>query len=194
MSEVFESAFLKHVQPDLSSKFQIVAAPGTDIWDKPPATHSFNAPRIYRQIKTKSLKSVEVNLTSRWHDQYDQGGLVIIVESEHHVRWIKTGIEFYNGRRWMSTVVKDSWSDWSVTAVEDDSIVLRAEKAADGSLWIYMLDTTGDPVPVREVTWWDAMDDNTTCKVGVYAAKPAPNGESADLVVEFKDLSIKTVA
>ena len=30
-------------------------------------------------------------------------------------KWLKTGIEFYEGKPYMSTVCTDRWSDWSIT-------------------------------------------------------------------------------
>ena len=42
--------------------------------------------------------------------QYDQAGLMLRVDAEH---WIKAGLEFADGRLWLSVVVTNGISDWS---------------------------------------------------------------------------------
>jgi regulation of enolase protein 1 (concanavalin A-like superfamily) len=42
--------------------------------------------------------------------QYDQAGLMLRVDAEH---WIKAGLEFADGRLWLSVVVTNGVSDWS---------------------------------------------------------------------------------
>ncbi len=42
--------------------------------------------------------------------QYDQAGLMLRVDAEH---WVKAGLEFADGRLWLSVVVTNGVSDWS---------------------------------------------------------------------------------
>ena len=114
MASGYASVHLKHDIPDLSGSFRITCSPGTDIWDKPPSTHSFNAPIIYKISTVGSFKSAKVTVSGPWKDKYDQGGLCLIIKSADMTRWVKTGIEFLDGIPLVGTAVKDRWSDWSL--------------------------------------------------------------------------------
>ncbi|KIV95894.1 hypothetical protein PV10_03495 [Exophiala mesophila] len=195
MAPTYQSVYLNQAVPDTSGSFQIVSPPGTDIWDKPPSTHSFNAPIIYQTITVGAFKSARVSVSSDWKDQYDQGGLVLIAKSADTTRWVKTGVEFEYGVPNISTVAKDQWSDWSLRPLLAESIndaTVEIEIVEDGSLWVWLIGSDGKKAALREVTWWKALDPSTQVWVGVYVAKPAPQGQKHDLTVDFKDLSVVT--
>lgn len=74
---------------------------------------------------------------------YDQAGLMIRLDA---TRWVKTGVEFSDGEAFISTVVTDGKSDWSVAkpfaGMEDfwiratvDKGALRVQASADGTVW-----------------------------------------------------------
>jgi len=191
----FSSIHLNHAIPDLSGSFEIICPPATDVWDKPPSTHSFNAPIIYQTTTKSAFKSATVTVSATWKDKYDQGGLCLIIKSAGNPRWVKTGIEFLDGVPNASTVAKDTWSDWSLRPLfsqSTDSATIEMENASDGSLWVWLVASDGKKAPLREVTWWGDVKENVECWIGVYAAKPAPHGEKDDLVVSFDGLSIQT--
>ncbi|KIV81717.1 hypothetical protein PV11_03880 [Exophiala sideris] len=195
MASSFSSANFGHEIPNLSGSFDITCPPSTDIWDKPPSTHSFNAPIIYKTTTKDALKSAKVTVSASWKDKYDQGGLCLVIKSSDIVRWVKTGIEFVNEQANVSTVAKDNWSDWSLRPLLSESsneATIEIESASDGSLWVWLLGSSGQRSPLREVTWWGDLAGHTECQIGVYAAKPAPHGEKGDLVVHFDGLDIET--
>ncbi|KAL2401516.1 hypothetical protein ABEF95_001089 [Exophiala dermatitidis] len=195
MAQTFQQVHLNHAIPGLEKTFEITCSAGTDIWDKPPSTHSFNAPIIYQTTTVGSFKSARVTVSADWKDKYDQGGLCLVVQTADTTRWVKTGIEFLNGEPNVSTVAKDRWSDWSLQPLSSDSVqraTIEIEHANDGSLWVWLMSTNSQKLPLREVTWWGDIGKDTKCWVGVYAAKPAPHGEKDDLVVQFDGLSIRT--
>lgn len=106
-------------------------------------------------------------------------------------KWIKTGIEFYAGAPYVSTVTKDSWADWSLVAagiVDSRQVTLEmARDAHEGTLWIYVVvagQGEEQRIPVREVTWM-LSEPEQEILVGVYVAKPTKGGED-ELVVGFK--------
>jgi Protein of unknown function (DUF1349) len=72
-----------------SSQLELHAAPGTDLWRKPPID-SFNAPSITTCIKARSFKSAHVTVSADWTRLYDQGGLVLI--------WPRTGDAVGSGK------------------------------------------------------------------------------------------------
>jgi uncharacterized protein len=197
MANTFKALNYSEKVPDTSGSFEITASPGTDIWDKPPSTHSFNAPILYQTRTKETFKSARVTITADWKDQYDQGGLALVIKSQDRGRWVKTGIEFLDGIPLVGTVAKDEWSDWSLRPLLAETLsvehvaVVEIENAADGSLWVWLVSEGGKRLPLREVTWWGALPKDTEIWIGPYAAKPAPNGEKGDLVVKFENLEIK---
>ncbi|KAJ9605781.1 hypothetical protein H2200_009630 [Cladophialophora chaetospira] len=197
MASHFKSIHLKHEIPDLSGRFEVTTSPGTDVWDKPPSTHSFNAPIIYRTSTVGSFRSAKVTVTAAWKDKYDQGGLFLGIQTSDTPRWVKTGIEFLDGVPLVGTVAKDRWSDWSLRPLLAETLSIEGvatveiENASDGSLWVWLVSEGGQKLPLREVTWWGDLAKDTEVWIGIYAAKPAPHGEKDDLVVTFEGLDIQ---
>ena len=188
----YQSVHLSHSIPDLSGPFDITCSPDTDVWDKPPSTHAFNAPIIYRTTTVGSLKSARVTISADWTHRYDQGGLCLVVNSSGSRKWVKTGIEFENDQVNVSTVATEKWSDWSLIPLEASSkATIEMEVEKDGSLWVRLLSSDGKNTPLREVTWWADLPKEAELWVGVYVAKPAPHGEKEDLVVHFEDLKVE---
>ena len=52
-----------------------------------------------------------VRVTGQFENLYDQAGLMIRIDE---TRWVKTGVELTDGELFLSTVVTDGNSDWSV--------------------------------------------------------------------------------
>jgi regulation of enolase protein 1 (concanavalin A-like superfamily) len=157
-----------------------VASTPTDIWRKPgpPAIKTFNAPIIYKSLSLHSFQRVSVTISASWSQLYDQGGLVFIIPTagmdpvDH--KWIKTGIEFYQGEPYVSTVAADRWADWSLlqAGIKDGKVTLEIERnTKEGTLWIYIIDGR-KRIPIREVTWALSEPETSDCWVGVYAATP----------------------
>ena len=173
--------------------FAIDCPPDTDVWEKPPATHSFNSPIIYRSVSASAFHSVKVTVSANWRHKYDQGGLCLVIKPDAKPRqWVKTGIEYLEGRPNVSAVATDRWSDWSLRpmpAGNDVGATIEIVSEGDGSLWVYLLEAD-KRVPIREVTWWGDVDKLAECWVGVYAAKPAKVQEN--LVVQFEEFRMET--
>lgn len=124
-----------------SDIFTIRAAPGTDIWRKPPTTNIYNAPTAIPPSTRStgpltSFLSVRASFSFPWRERYDQAGILLAFRPRHPSssssstpsaaseserkneippKWIKTGIEFYQSQPQLSTVATDNWADWSVT-------------------------------------------------------------------------------
>jgi uncharacterized protein len=177
---------------ELPNDFTISAKAKTDLWKKPPSTHSFDCPILYQETKLSSFKKARVAVTADWKELYDQGGLCIIInKADGAKKWVKTGIEFVENAPHVSTVVTDRWSDWSLRPMLSQGGVgatIEMSRGKDGSLWVYQLDGV-KRCPMREVTWFFEGDDKDECWVGVYAAKPSG---TTDLEVSFSHLVIET--
>ena len=183
----------KPLPENLPSHFEIDCPPDTDIWEKPPSTHSFNGPIIYRPVSVSAFNSAKVTVSADWKHKYDQGGLCLVINpNEKHRQWVKTGIEYLESRPNVSTVATDRWSDWSLRPMpvgSDIGVTIEIASEDDGSLWVYVVEAD-KRVPIREVTWWADVNKAADCWIGVYAAKPTK--EQENLVVRFDDLRIET--
>ena len=201
----------------LPSTFTLRTPPGCDTWRKPPSTNDFNAPLLLRTIPLSSLRSARVTVTAEWKTLFDQGGLVLILppykhkedgsgkdEAREHRRWIKTGIEVFEGKLNVSTVACDRYADWSLTPLDNERkgkiTVEMSREVKDGektgTLWVHIVDTTsGAKRPLREVAWVfeDGPESESDCEIGVYAAKPIRDEEDGDneLDVIFEGLRIE---
>lgn len=180
--------------PDVSKPFSIICPIQTDVWEKPPSTRRFNAPIIYTTSTVGAFKAAEVTVKGKWTYQYDQGGLCLIMNlKDGSRRWVKTGIEMLEGQPLISVVTKDRWADWGLRPLlepESKMARLRIETHDDGSLWVYVIDEEGKKHPMREVTWWGELDNDTEVYIGPAAAKPSQEG--GDLTVDFSDLMVET--
>lgn len=149
--------------------------------------------------------------------QYDQAGLLISLHppagdgggsgaSSSPPKWIKTGVEFYDGRPRAATVACDAWADWSLSPVapnddgdgdggDDGWVTVAVENGRDEmgkSLWVYQVAAGGDKIPLREVCWPFGHGDGWEATVEAYACRPAKDAEG-ELVVEFRDFEVKWV-
>lgn len=195
----------------MSSSFTIKASPNTDIWRKPPSTDVFTAPRgAAADTKTtaplSSFKSARVSFLLHPKEQYDQAGLVLSLKSagatgplpgDSPPKWLKTGVEYYNGVPKAATVACDSWADWSLSDVkkgkDGDWVTVLVENGTDvlgKSFWIYQV-VDGEKVPLREVCWVFGHGDPEKWELSVEAYACRPAKDAAELVVEFKDLDVQ---
>lgn len=199
-----------HPPSPLPDNFTLNAPPGCDIWKKPPSLDAFDGPICYRTIPLSTFRRARVTVSAEWRTLFDQGGLCLILPQiqdstsagkTREKKWIKTGIEVYNGAPHVSTVACDRWADWSLWPMEGENVTVEMEREVvaetlTSTLWVYMVD--GEKrTPVREVTWvFDGVDEGKEgdCWVGVYAAKPTKDDddEKRTLEVTFNELRIET--
>ncbi|KAK5945771.1 hypothetical protein PMZ80_002979 [Knufia obscura] len=181
--------------PDVSKDFTITCPKGTDIYDKPPNTHRFDAPVIYTTTTASKFKSASVTIQADWTCKYDQGGLCLVMNLKDGTRkWVKTGVEFLDGIPLISVVTKDRWADWSLRPLlnpKSKSARVRIENTGDGNLWAYVVGEDGKKHPVREVTWWGELEADTEILIGPAAAKPSTEG--GNLEVSFSDFELNLV-
>lgn len=179
------------------TKGVISAQPSTDIWRKPPSTDVFNAPSVLQTpISQTSFNRARVTFIAPWKYRYDQGGLLLhLTKQGEKDKWLKTGVEFYTGAPFISTVGCDRWADWSIypTAGNDTEYTVEARRESDElgtSLWVYRLifDEDGkevERVPLREVPWFFADEEGWDIAAGPYGARPADKdttgGESLEV-------------
>ncbi|KAF4303477.1 hypothetical protein GTA08_BOTSDO09038 [Botryosphaeria dothidea] len=126
---------------------------------------------------------------------YDQAGLLLAItrpgaalEEATEAQWLKTDIAVMCGEAWVSTVGCQCWADaslvpWSVLGDVGEggwpSATVEVERAEKGkAVWVYLRvpgrgGAEGRRVPIRELTWWFAEEDEGwEISVAVYAARP----------------------
>jgi uncharacterized protein len=81
----------------------------------------------------------KVHITGQYRELFHQAGLMIRIDEKN---WIKTGIEFVDGKQNVSAVVTREVSDWSVITRSDSpaSIWLRLQRHGDAVQIEYSLD------------------------------------------------------
>ena len=187
----------------LPKSFNLAAPAGTDIWRKPPSTDSFNAPILCSELALDAFKDARVTVSGPWNTLFDQGGLVLelLPTAQNGKRkWVKAGIEFFEGKPHIGVVACDRWADWSLLEIDGNEATIVMEREVESenkmpSLWIYML-AQGKKKPLREVTWvfggHEGSDEYNTCRVGVYAARPKEDehDKTRKLSVTFKDFEV----
>ncbi|KAI4601858.1 hypothetical protein KJ359_010723 [Pestalotiopsis sp. 9143b] len=194
-----------------TDSFALEAEPGTDIWKKPPSTNVSNAP-IARASSglLKKFQSARTTFWGPWTERYDQAGLVLVLKhstSTQPAKWVKLGLELYNGKPHLSTVACDRWADWSIAPLAEDysksGVTLEVVRESDEhgkSAWVYhvVLDESGkvkEKRPLREICWIFADEDETggeewILDVSPLVARPEKNANES-LKVDFKEFKVE---
>ena len=123
----------------------------------------------------------KVKLTGDYKARFDQMGLMIRVDQKNY---IKTGVEFVDGKFNVSTVVTHEKSDWSVTTLNKipPFIWIKALRRLDAIEIYYSFDDK-NYIMTRNAP----LQDNTPVMIGLMAASPDGNGFEA----RFENFSVK---
>lgn len=115
----------------------------------------------------------KVKLTGDYKARFDQMGLMIRVDHEHY---IKTGVEFFDGKFNVSTVVTNQTSDWSVLPLDKTPpfIWIKAVRKLDAVEIYYSYDDK-NYVMTRNAP----LKDNHPVMIGLMAASPDGKGFQA---------------
>ncbi|GAB3924048.1 DUF1349 domain-containing protein [Mucilaginibacter myungsuensis] len=126
----------------------------------------------------------KVKLTGAYKARFDQMGLMLRTD---HKNYIKTGVEFVDGKFNVSTVVTHEKSDWSVTTLDKvpPFIWIKIVRRLDAVEIFYSLD---DKTYI--MTRNSPLQDNTPVMVGLMAASPDGEGFEA----KFENFSVKHLA
>lgn len=122
-------------------------------------------------------------------------------------RWVKTGIEYYQGQPQLSAVGCDRWADWHVSPLAkksaDGTVTLEVVRESDEngkSIWIYQLVLDGEgkvieKQPMREICWILADEDEGggeewRLEISPLLCRPS-SGTSEVLKVDFSDFIVE---
>jgi len=165
-----------------AKKLTFTVAPGTDFWQ---VTHygfkRDNGPFAYVEMEGDFEASVKV--TGSYKELFHQAGLMLRIDEKN---WIKTGIEYVDGKQNVSAVVTREVSDWSVIPRDD----------SPKSVWLKLL-RKGDYAEIKfsfdgvnfEMLRLAYFPPKVKVMIGMVAA--APGKES--FPVTFEDFTVKKV-
>jgi regulation of enolase protein 1 (concanavalin A-like superfamily) len=196
-----------HPSPPInpSHTFNITTSAPNDIWRKPPTLDVFNAPVVYKKLKASEFKNARVTVSAHWKTLYDQAGIYVRLPptpTSTKPRWLKSGIEFEDGKPLLSAVVAltDTGADWSLLPLTGfdvagkTTVEVEREKNEDGTpgtvLHVFVLNEAGERFMIREITsaFWQTEESGEVW-VGAFTAKPTADEENS-LTVTFSDLKV----
>ena len=116
---------------------------------------------------------VKVKVSGDYRTRYDQAGLMLRID---HENYIKTGIEYVDGKYNLSAVVTHHTSDWSVITLDRavPFIWIKAIRRLDAIEIYYSYDD--QTYTLMRIAW---LQDNTPVQVGLMAASPDGQGFQA---------------
>jgi uncharacterized protein len=112
----------------------VMVDPGTDFWRTTSYGYIRDSGHVYGEVQAGDF-DLSVRLTGAYAAQYDQAGAMVRVDERH---WLKTGVEFFDGRMRFSTVVTNDYSSWAVADLPANA----------GELGLFLA-RRGDAVEVR---------------------------------------------
>jgi hypothetical protein len=152
---------------------------GTDFWRETGYGYVRDSGHVYGEVLAGDL-DVSVRVRCTLGVQYDQAGIMLRADER---TWLKTGMEFFEGRPRLSTVLTLGRSSWMVTDLPagTDDIVLRVSRRGDAVEVRYIL---GDRQP--ELAALAFLPPGREVLAGVMGAAP----EGPGFRVTFQDLRI----
>ena len=153
--------------------------PGTDFWRTTGYGYVHDNGHIYGELLPGDL-DVSVRVRGAFAHQYDQAG--IMLRADGHT-WLKTGLEFFEGRPRLSTVLTMGCSSWMVADLPPgtDEVTLRVSRRGDAVEVRY---AAGEGV--AELAALVFMPPGREMLAGIVCAAPEGGGFS----VAFHDLRI----
>ncbi len=153
-------------------KLTLFATPQSDYWRI--AHYGFtvdDAPFLYTTYGGEF--EAKVKITGDYRERYDQAGMMIRID---HENYIKTGIEYVDGKYNLSAVVTHHTSDWSVITLDRavPFIWIKAVRRLDAVEIYYSYDD--QTYTLMRIAW---LKDNTPVQVGLMAASPDGQGFQA---------------
>ena len=153
-------------------KLTLFATPQSDYWRI--AHYGFtvdDAPFLYTTYGGEF--EAKVKIAGDYRERYDQAGMMIRID---HENYIKTGIEYVDGKYNLSAVVTHHTSDWSVITLDRPVpfVWIKAVRRLDAVEIYYSYDD--QTYTLMRIAW---LQDNTPVQVGLMAASPDGQGFQA---------------
>ncbi len=160
----------------------VTADPGTDFWRTTHYGYIRDSGHVYGQQMDGDF-DLSMGIQGFYAEQYDQAGAMVRVDER---RWLKTGIEYYEGRIRLSTVVTLEQSSWAVAELPSDAseLTLLLARRRDAVEVRYRIDDSA--IELAALVY---MPPDRPVFAGAMCAAPEGNG----FEVSFYDLLIAPV-
>ncbi|MDX8482554.1 DUF1349 domain-containing protein [Mesorhizobium sp. VK24D] len=160
--------------------FRVVTGGETDFWRE--TFYGFwrdNGHFLYRSVSGDF--TAEVTIKGNYEALYDQAGLMMRLGETH---WVKAGIEFTDGRMYLSVVVTNDVSDWSLVAVptSPDGVRIRLTRHREAARVQYLDPGDNSRKPVRLAYF----PPSASVDIGMMCCSP----QRAGFEVAFRDFLV----
>lgn len=162
----------------------VTADAGTDFWRTTHYGYVTDSGHLFG-ADVSGDHDLTVVVSGNYAEQYDQAGAMIRVDDGH---WLKTGIEFVDGRARFSTVVTLEYSSWSVADLPSESteVALLLARRGDSVEVRYLAgDRVADPADM-ELAAVAYLPPGRPVLAGAMCAAPTGSG----FTVSFRGLAI----
>ncbi len=153
--------------------------PGTDFWRVTGYGYIHDNGHVYGEPLPGDL-DVSVRVRGTFASQYDQAGIMLRADEQ---TWLKTGLEFFEGRLRLSTVLTLGWSSWIVADLPPgtDEVSLRVSRRGEAVEVRYS--TGNGPAELAGLVF---LPPGCELLAGIGCAAP----EGSGFTVDFHDLRI----
>lgn len=150
---------------------QIVAHanPQTDFWRITGYGYVRDNAHIYGEVMASDF-DLTVAIQGEYAAQYDQAGAAVRIDER---RWIKTGVELFDGRLRFSTVVTVDNSSWMFADLPENMSVLHLSLARRGDAVEIRFSTDRNELELASVVY---LEPRTSALAGVMCASPQGEG------------------
>jgi regulation of enolase protein 1 (concanavalin A-like superfamily) len=158
---------------------RVTADAGTDFWRTTGYGYNRDTGHLYGDVTAGEL-DLSMRLCGSYAAQYDQAGAMVRIDERN---WIKTGIEYFEGRMRLSTVVTYEYSSWVVAELPESTneLALLLTRRGDALEVRYSLDGGA-----QELAALVHLPPEVQVLAGAMCAAPTGNG----FQVTFQDLSL----
>jgi uncharacterized protein len=160
----------------------VTADAGTDFWRTTHYGFVHDNGHVYGAEVSGDF-DLSVQVRGAYADQYDQAGAMVRVDEQH---WLKTGIEFVDGKIQFSTVVTVAYSSWSIADLPAGLSVLALQLARRGDAVEVRYSADGGPAQLAAIAYLPA---GRPAFAGAMCAAP----DGAGFEVSFHDLAITPI-
>ena len=138
---------------------QVNVDPNTDFWRVTGYGYIRDSGHVYGEVLAGDL-DVAVRVRGNWASQYDQAGVMLRADER---TWLKTGVEYFEGRPRLSTVLTLGLSSWAVSNLPVTPTRSRCGCPAVATRW---RSATPSATPARTWPRWSICRRTANCWPG----------------------------